>query len=180
MNELNFLDKEDTYLLSLPGIILHSDLRHELTAEVIVEGINAYMDRVAQEDYLDGCVSEEIKRLLNGLSGLVDGSYHDNPKQIEDVECTIDNIVYFLNKEHLSAYYDPVVGTDNILVEYYYVKPYSSVMMSGQEREWTNFYYITTDPETKSIFVHELDKDEYIPSVVDIYEKLYVDMEEEM
>lgn len=180
MNELNFLDKEDTYLLSLPGIILHSDLRHELTSEVIVEGINAYMDREVQEDYLDGCVSEEIKKKLNGMSGLVNGIYHDNPKQLEDVEYAIDDIVHFLNKEHLTVYYDPVVDTDNILVEYYYVKPFSSVMMDGQEREWTNFYYITTDPESKSIFVHELDKDEHIPSVVDIYKKLYVDIEKEM
>lgn len=174
MKELRFEDASETYLINQSGLYLYSDLRHELTAEVIVEGINEYMNN-SREYYLDNPSDEHIKFVITGLSSFIDMSYLEDEELYEIVLSVFDSMVSYLNHNYLHEYYDPVVDTENILVEFFHVDEYSSLMMSAHEREWLHFFHVTCDPKIKRLYVEEVDKEENIKNI----KELYLDLRED-
>lgn len=168
MKELRFEDASETYLINQSGLYLYSDLRHELTAEVIVEGINEYMNN-SREYYLDNPTDEHIKYVITGLSSFIDMSYLEDEELYEIVLSVLDDMVTYLNQDYLQEYYDPVVDTENILVEFFHVDGCSSLMMSSHEKEWINFFHVTSKPKIKRLYVEEVDKEKNIKSIKDLY-----------
>lgn len=174
MKELKFADLDNTYLISLPGIYLVSDLRHELTAEVIADGINAYLGKL-NKAYAEGSEGTELEDKIQGLNTFGENTYLDDPVDLEKVEYVFKDIACFLNEDYLQEYYDPVIDSNNILLEHLLVKKYTSLMMEGFEKDWINFYYLSVDPENLNILVHEIDKETDILGIKDIYREKYVD-----
>lgn len=168
MKELRFENASETYLINQSGLYLYSDLRHELTAEVIVDGINEYMNK-SREYYRDNPSDEHIQYVITGLSSFIDKSYVEDEELYEIALSVLDGMVSYLNHVYLQEYYDPILDTENILVDFFHVDDYSSLMMNAHEREWIHFFHVTCDPKIKRLYVEEVDKEKNINCIKEIY-----------
>lgn len=174
MRGYSYKDPENTYALTRPGFYFISDLRYELTSDVIVEGINAFMNKIIEE-YEDN--KEGLTYTVNGLNNFIDIKYFDSATIQENVSETLKGVVSFLNHNYLTEYDRDIEGALDDMVVYLFNEMDSTILMEGFEREWNNFYYLATDPETKSIFVYEVDKDQDILSISELFDKINVDID---
>lgn len=145
MKQYTFNNVSKTYILYASGIYLIHDLRYELTDEAIVEGINDFL----------------LFRQENGEPFTLFGG--------KAVEYNLNQMVNYLNQVYFKELYNPLYTEKGVILEYLVVNSYSYIMLDDLERDMITFYALAYDNKEKAMFVSDIEKDHFIPSVKDFY-----------